>query len=401
MEITENEFVQILIEGIKAVPGSKKIFTAGNKQSIVRCPYCGDSKNKSNQHLYIKLSMPSYFFCQRCGTAGLTDNDLFADLNTYHPDLISLLAYVNRHIKKFRKQLSTTTFKKNIFVNNPVNSSIGMTEIPENGFKIPDYNLDDAFYVKRIAYLESRLGIKITNEVCKKYKIILDTDVFFEFNKIVSYTTKPEYLDNLLNYYIGFITSDSNFIICRDFTDQQKMRYIDYNITGTAEKRGKHYAIVKEISLLEPELTLNITEGIFDAIAVNNLVEKDSPSNVFVAANGKTFLNIINTFFKLGFLNLKINIFCDSDTSAEYFKDMLLNSKLIKSLRPNISLYYNNNRDDFGAGVVEGFDIKKITIQKASGQLADTNIVGRGISRGNSRQNITSGDNSNTSRLRR
>jgi hypothetical protein len=229
---------------------------------------------------------------------------------------------------------------------------------------------------------------------------VLDTDLFFEFNGIEQYTLKDEYLDNLVNHYVGFLTSDSNLIICRDFTDQQKMRYIDYNITGTEEKRGKHFTIAKELSLLEPELTLNIAEGIFDIISVSTNIEKDLPNNVFLAANGKTFLNIINTFYKLGFLNLRINIFCDSDTTSEYFEDMLLNNKLIKSLKPVVTLYFNHNREDFGAGVTDGFDVKKVTIQKSTNQELGVVTSKRSNIRGSSKSNKTSGINHSAIRVR-
>lgn len=355
MNITKDDFTS----QIKEVLGRlkvKKLSASNGRQSIVRCPYCGDSKDKSHHHLYIKLEMPSFFFCQICGTAGLTDKMLFTDLNLYDPTLFSMLDEVNKDFERNQKKVITVRKNQGVSKSPLVKKSSGSKEksngvqIPDEGFVIPTYDFDHVELKPKIDYLEKRLGVKINQNFCRKYKIILDSDFFFATNGITKFTQEDGVLDDLREFYIGFLSSDSNFITfrCIDTTIQGLLRYYDYNITGVQDNRGKFYTSANLLDCTCETLTINMAEGIISAIGGSEYIGKYDRSTIVCAANGKAFKSIVNQFVKLGFLSIRLNFFIDSDVNNADIEEMFKNNYLTSCIDFKMFIYRNSLKEDFG-----------------------------------------------------
>lgn len=400
MNLTKDDFTSQIKEVLSRLK-VKKISASNGRQSIVRCPYCGDSRNKAHHHLYIKLEMPSFFFCQICGTAGLTDKALFTDLNLYDPVLYNMLDEVNKDFARDQKKVITVRKNQGVSQNplvktnkaskkasNTNGADVGIVEIPEEGFTIPIYDFSHPELQSKIKYLENRLGVKVNQNFCRKYKVILDSDYFFAVNNITRYTQKDNVLDDLREMYIGFLSSDSNFITFRCVESNIKglTRYYDYNITGIADNRGKFYTSANLLDCMGETLTINMAEGIISAIGGNEYLGKYDRNTIVCAANGKGFKSIVNQFVKLGFLSIQLNFFIDSDVDNSHVEEMFQHNYLTNSIDFKLNILRNTLKEDFGYPKSE-INVASIEQRRENEKSGSTGIAeriarrtGRGLS---------------------
>lgn len=360
MNLTKDDFTSQIKEVLSRLK-VKKLSASNGRQSIVRCPYCGDSRNKGHHHLYIKLEMPSFFFCQICGTAGLTDKALFSDLNLYDADLYNMLDEVNKDFARDQKKVITVRKNQGVSQNPLVKGSkanksaknkgndVGVVDIPDEGFVIPTYDFSHPDLQSKIKYLEGRLGVRVDQNFCRKYKVILDSDYFFAINNITAYTQKDQVLDDLREMYIGFLSSDSNFITFRCVENVKGLsRYYDYNITGIPDNRGKFYTSANLLDCMTEKLTINMAEGILSAIGGNEYLGRYDRSTIVCAANGKGFKSIVNQFVKLGFLSIQLNFFIDEDVDNSMVEELFEHNYLTNNIDFKLSIFRNTLKEDFG-----------------------------------------------------
>jgi DNA-directed RNA polymerase subunit RPC12/RpoP len=124
-------------------------------QWTVRCPYCGDSKTQNHGHLSIKIDLsseePMLYRCFKCNEAGILSPQLLEDLGIgYNTELIQNLkriSYSNKMTNYFRDK------PKDYIVPYPILSEKNM---------------------KKINYIQNRIGCEITPNECVDYKIILN-----------------------------------------------------------------------------------------------------------------------------------------------------------------------------------------------------------------------------------
>lgn len=322
--------------------------TTSHDELIVRCPYCGDSKNPHKAHLYIKTEPPFCFYCQKCNTSGIMNAESFSDFQFNDSEL--LLEIVN-NLKESKKSLKES---KNI--------SGSRLQI-----KATSYNN----YFFKLNYFNQRFGSNYTEQdLIEKFKGVLSLIDLIENNNIILPNTDfYKYLvSNLDAKHLGFLSSDHSHLICRDTTNTEKLRYYNLNLVSDKEMNTKKfYTIRKDINILSKELELNITEGLFDIIGVYTNIateeEKESDSVVFSAACGKGYVALINHFLRMGFLNLKIKIYSDSDVDMNFYRSL----KKIPVLQDKrIEIYYNTKNKDFGVNK-NMIETKKIIIWGKNG----------------------------------
>ena len=100
---------------------------------------------------------------------------------------------------------------------------------------------------------------------------------------------------------------------------------------------------------MQDEITLVMTEGIFDIIGIYLAEYKDTEKEtnaIFAAACGKGYNAVINHFIRKGFLNLKIIIYSDNDVSREKLLEIKDSNYIIRN-QP-ITVYYNELSKDVG-----------------------------------------------------
>lgn len=338
----EKEFIYHLKNALSLHEGFKNLNVSNNKECVLRCNRCGDSKNKNHGHMYIKYSLIPVFNCFICGDKGIVDKEFLLSYGIYDPDFFKILEEVNKeNIKNYKKS-------KSISKANPI-------IISNNNYKIPDTIYEE--YKDKLLYLKSRINQNISLDIIQKYKVVLSIYDFLDYNNIFKYSQKKEFMDILDENYIGFLSIDNNFIIFRRIDDNNTklMRFFDYNIRGLENNKLKLYSISNEVDIFSTDITLHIGEGCFDIINIERVLKDkiEYNKNIFCSIGGKNFNNAINYFYSLGFLNMNINIYSDNDVSIEDYKKMFRSNKNINILKPKINIYYNSDRKDFGVKEIE------------------------------------------------
>lgn len=308
--------------------------TTDKSETQVRCPFCGDSVNTNHSHLYINNQPPFKYFCQKCSTSGIVDNKFLKEFNLYDPELT---AYVNKAKVTYQRQLNRK------YGNN-------FLEIFNKEFEVLPNQYTKKVELAKLFYIEKRLGITIdTDDLIKKYKIILNLEDFFANNNLKMNEFYEKNMKKLNNYYVGFLLNDNNMICFRDITGRQQERYINKKIySENLFQSRKFYMIGNEIDLAQPEFNIYLTEGIFDIIGVYNHIYdcKQSNNDLFISCNGKSYNFVLKYLQSLGILNCNINIYSDKDVPRAKVEELINGNYLTKFNGAN--LYYNTIGKDYG-----------------------------------------------------
>lgn len=314
--------------------------TTRKDETIIRCPYCGDSiHNKFDTHFYINNVPPFKFYCQKCNVAGVFNNSVMNGMLKLFDNKIS--DFLDSSYNNYKKSL-------NIKYGDSFNNYFNTKELifkPKSIGKIED---------NKIKYFNDRMGLILDEKDLERYRIILNIEDFLKKNEIDSSKfnkfTQGK-IKELNKTSIMFLLYDKNMICCRNITNKGERYYnltlFDSNIDGISKK---FYSIENKLELNNSIFNINITEGNFDIIGVfNHIYNKEIHSNdLFLSANGKGYKFLLNYIMKLGILNANINIYSDKDVKLGYyekFKDSLLLTKF-----NGMNIYYNRykNEKDFG-----------------------------------------------------
>lgn len=303
---------------------------SSRKEVMVRCCYCGDSKtDKTHMHMYIELTPPFMFYCHRCNVSGVLNTQTLRDLEIYDTNLSSSILQANKTIKK----KTGSKFK-----------------IDKKDTKL--IKVDSPFAQNAAHYFNSRFNSSYTNEeIVDKFKAVTNSADFFNTNHVNIPTNRGGYPLYDFNNSIGFLSSDASHVIFRDITGQQAKRYYNFNLYhDMVSTSSKLYNIKSGIDIMKDEITLIITEGVFDIIGVYEAFYKDKGiidnDHIFAAAAGKGYNAVISHYIRMGFLNLKVIIYSDADVKEYFFKNLKDSSVYLKGTR--LTIYYNTLEKDFG-----------------------------------------------------
>lgn len=323
----------------------KPSYTSTNKKEIhVRCPYCGDSRHDpSKARFYIEMKPPFRFHCFKCETSGVLTQQTLRDLGIYNNDLTLDIIQANKSLK-----------------------NLGVQKIHIKSARELEHEPTDTIAAQNsVIYFNNRYGTNYDAKYLQeKFKAVLDGMAFIQLNRIFVPVQKFDF-----SKAIGFISSDKSHVIFRDISGQQATRYFNLCLVSNEaelDTSSKMYNISTSLDVMQDELHLVITEGIFDIIGVYNHFYKDTPkekNTVFAAACGKAYNAVIQHYIRLGFLNLKITIYSDGDVNQYFYRDMKASSPYLKNNR--IEVYYNANYDkNTGFGKDFGVPKDQITLKK-------------------------------------
>lgn len=306
--------------------------TTNKKEISVRCPYCGDSrKSNSSSHLYFNIDTNSdkflQFYCQRCKTKGFTNSELLRNLSLYDQNLIIGIDKVGKENSKInRKKFRSSIYKRKL--------------------KIP-VSKDSKSNRLKLAYINGRLGTKLTYEDLPKYKIILSLYDLLDYNKITFTTCKKGMEDTLDSCFIGFVSFDNNYIVMRNLskTALNGMRYHNYNIFNNYDNTKKFYIVPQAVDVMQLSTTVVITEGIFDLLSVYFNYEEHNNQKIFTSVCGIGYNNVIQELIRLGFLDINLKIYGDNDQDIKLYKN--LRSEFSPFIN-KVELYTNTAYKDFG-----------------------------------------------------
>jgi len=306
-------------------------FSSGN--IVIRCPYCGDSDDKSHAHFSVRIDEePFIYHCFRCDDAGVFNFKVLKDLNIYNSEL--MVSIQSMKTKKSKNQV--LSFERKM-----------------KSFLLPDFSEKNTW---KINYIEKRLKIKIQGKDKEKLRIVTSLKEFLKINNITKkYTLYDDsQIDLLDKNYVGFLSRDHSCIHFRNASKNDKLKRWKIFFIYDAPLGDKFYTIKKSIDKLTEKLEVNIAEGVFDIIGLYNYLPRKK-NQLFLCANGKSFKKAVNLVLKEGFLDAEFNIYSDSDVNIEFYK------KIFESLPISLNIYYNSAASDYGVDK-ERISLSKLTL---------------------------------------
>jgi hypothetical protein len=292
--------------------------------------------------MYIEMRPPFRFHCFKCETSGVLNAQVFRDLGLDGQEPQAAVINANKNLKK----------------------EPGSAKILSKKKKLRDTIVNTPASANAVQYLNSRYNFDLSNEyITTKFKCVTDPIAFFKENNI--YVPK----NNQFNFAgaIGFISGDASHIIFRDITGTSAQRYYNLNLLPNEEigLGSKSYLISGEVDSMAEEITLVITEGIFDIIGVYEhfFKDRDTKNIIFAAACGKAYTAVILHIIRLGFLNLKIVIFSDGDVDLNVSRRMKRENPYLRDSQ--ITVFYNNlYNPETGFGKDFGVPKSEISLRK-------------------------------------
>lgn len=316
---------------------------SGNEY-VVRCRFCGDSKNRSSAHFYINIgdenTIPLYH-CFKCERSGILTpavlRELIDDSNITKEDIVDLTE-ISKSISS-KVNLSRIRSGYNRLIRNTT-------------WVLPTDNV--SFLKEKLEYINYRLGLKLSVQEAQNLKIVFSIKNLLSANNLKS-NRSPSIIDELDKYFIGFLSIDNGFLTMRNINDTngflKDSRYVNYSIYN--EKNDNHlryYCIPTKIDKLSKDpIQIHIAEGCFDILSIYyNLRNKNNYNNIYICSNGKGYYNVLRLLIeKFGLYNIILNIYPDNDVS-----DNALHYYLRRLYKLSVPIYFHRNtfkdEKDFG-----------------------------------------------------
>ena len=314
---------------------------------VIRCRFCGDSRNKSSAHFYINIgnenSVP-LFHCFKCERSGILSpavlRELIGDSNITREDIMDLTE-ISKSISS-KVNLSRVRSGYNKLIRNTT-------------WVLPTDNV--SFLKEKLEYINSRLDLKLSVQEAQNLKIIFSIKNLLTANNL-SPNRGQRVIDELDKYFIGFLSIDNGFLTMRNINDTdgflKDSRYINYSLYNEKDTNHlRYYCIPTKINKLSKEpVQIHIAEGCFDILSIYyNLRNKNDINNIYICSNGKGYYNVAKVLIeKFGLYNIILNMYPDNDVS-----DTSLNYYLRRLYKLCVPVYFHRNtygeEKDFGVPI--------------------------------------------------
>lgn len=283
---------------------------SGGKQIITLCP--NPECNDKSGHFYIGpfngTTDPIRYNCFKCGMKGLLNQRALEMLGVAHNEEFS------KELKEFNGNIPQYTMNKT--------ASRMITYKLANDF-ISACQLSEM----KLKYISDRIGFNLSYQNICDLKIVLNLYDILKRNYIQELTRDPRIVDQLNNFFIGFIGADNNYLNMRRAIEgvvnpSIDARYINYYLRPASEN-CKYYIIPNQIDLSSPELVhVHLAEGPFDILGIYfNVMQQYKYRTIYMAIGGKGYATAIEFLLtKLGLSNIDLHIYPDLDVpnSAMY-----------------------------------------------------------------------------------
>ena len=310
----------------------------------VECPWCG------HQDLSIKIrpddGEPVWYSCwsASCLKNGKLTSDVMKEWGCIDPSTLDELRQYNATVSPYiEKKFIEREARDYRIINLPRGDSEG-----------------------KLAYINGRLGVTLTFEQLKDFKIQLSVLDMLRLNDIRQIATSKNRLRYIDQNCIGFVSIYDDYLICRDMEAKGKdLRYYNYRLAGKADPNDlKVYCLPTNLDLLDPRsANINVAEGIFSILGayMHTGIGRDRTNSLFLANCGARYTNtILRTCRQYGLTKVRLNIFSDSEVKIGVYRDLIRDLKGHLDIR-HMTVYYSS-ADDFGhskkdIGHVEGITL--------------------------------------------
>ena len=283
----------------------------GVDQYKMKCPFCGDNDRPNHGHLYLKCgndpTEPILYHCFLCNKSGRVNNAFLSKLNIQLD--VDIHSYYNK-LPNIKKDINILT--------------------GEVSLASPQYK-----------YLSDRLDTDFSVEELEAFRIVWDMD------RLIPYITNPSIKNTLPSNLssISFLSSTSSLLLTRTFSDDGSR----WKKTTLFPSDASFYIIKQTIDLFQPNLVVNIAEGVFDVISIYKHYSKNS---INIATLGSDYCKALEYALALGCYggNTEYNIYLDSDINLKMIRNKLKNYKWLVN---KIVLYKNSIGKDYGVPIDE------------------------------------------------
>ena len=332
---------QNFINAIKSIIPTAKV-ASGGREIVIRCPFCGDSKNLRHAHFYMSVPQSqediSFYQCKRCPNHGIVSDELLRKIGCNDSNIIIEITKHNTEVLSLPKYKSLK--KINIY---PLRW---------------DLIRQDASNQNKLNYINTRIGANFSLFDLYKLKIFLNLYDIIVTNKL-ELTRHQDICDSLDKYFIGFISYDNSYCGLRKITDQElyqsvNKRYINYSLINKTDDRKNFYIIPTQINILDPlPVKIHIAEGQFDILSIYyNLNKCNNYQSIYIACGGKSYSQATEFILEeTGIVNYELHYYPDRDVSDQEF--LYGTQSKIQLLISNIFIHRNiyNGEKDFGVPI--------------------------------------------------
>ena len=332
---------QNFINAIKSIILTAKV-ASGGREIVIRCPFCGDSKNLRHAHFYMSVPQSqediSFYQCKRCPNHGIVSDELLRKIGCNDSNIIIEITKHNTEVLSLPKYKSLK--KINIY---PLRW---------------DLIRQDASNQNKLNYINTRIGANFSLFDLYKLKIFLNLYDIIVTNKL-ELTRHQDICDSLDKYFIGFISYDNSYCGLRKITDQElyqsvNKRYINYSLINKTDDRKNFYIIPTQINILDPlPVKIHIAEGQFDILSIYyNLNKCNKYQSIYIACGGKSYSQATEFILEeTGIVNYELHYYPDKDVSDQEF--LYGTQSKIQLLISNIFIHRNiyNGEKDFGVPI--------------------------------------------------
>ena len=318
---------------------------SGGREILCRCKYCEDSRNPTHAHMYIKIPQseddPVLFNCVKCHTSGLVTSKRLMEWGVYDSNIAEGLSVL---VKNAGKKGKLGGYDRYIYPNldcSRFNLELGQTKLD---------------------YINNRLGLNLGFKDYIDQKIVFNIKDTLIVNRLTKYTRHENIMDQLNQYFFGFISADNNFVNLRRICDEGIVyhtidkRYINYNIHNKKDNTEKFYIMPTMVYLDAPErINVHIAEGPFDILSIRyNLRGINSP-DIFMAICGSGYKGALMYLMdKLKLFYFNLHIYPDNDNMGT---DDMIDRDIITTIRPLVGtkIFVHRNtkpgEKDFGVPI--------------------------------------------------
>jgi hypothetical protein len=332
-----NGYRQFLLNSIPSASSA-----SGGRFVLCRCFECGDSADPTHAHMYIAIPQDgddvSWAYCHKCKMHTIVTPDVLDRWGIFNSEANSYLSEVNK------------TYHKN-----PKNRVImGRSVYNLHNYYVSDGRISEL----KLQYINKRLGTNIDYREALDKKIVFNLGDLLSSNYITEYTRAPEILQQLNDFYVGFVSSDNAYVNMRRIVSEGKVyesidkRYIRYNIFGKYDNLEKFYIIPGRYNLNTPDrIKVNIAEGEFDILSVYYNLRKD-PSQIYMAIGGSGYAGLLRYLLvKLRLFHIELHLYPDNDPIGLEELDYV--QSLVQPYRIPIFIHRNtmDGEKDFGVPI--------------------------------------------------